>query len=219
MKKKFACDNIVLDFNGTIIDDSAYTAEILNEMLRMQGHKTVTVEEYKTYFTFPVINYYKLVGFKLPPEGNDDFDVLAKYFIDKYREGFSRVKTFPDVEGFIKEYKGKKTLICLSATKQTELLGQIKTAGVDEHFDHIVGVSDIYASGKAELAKDFFSKTHLDPKKTLFIGDTLHDAEVAKEVGANIILVSRGHQTKEVLEKGSDCLLLDSLEEAKEYIE
>ena len=55
MEKKFACDNIVLDFNGTIIDDSAYTAEILNEMLRMQGHKTVTVEEYKTYYTVQIL--------------------------------------------------------------------------------------------------------------------------------------------------------------------
>ena len=219
MEKKFACDNIVLDFNGTIIDDCAYTASIANEMLTMQGHKTITVEEYKTHFTFPVIKFYKHVGFKLPPEGNDNFDVLAQYFIDAYRRDFSKVKVFPDFESFIKEYKGKKTLICLSATKQTELLGQVKMAGVDKHFDHIVGVSDIYAAGKVDVAKNFFCKTHLDPKKTLFIGDTVHDAEVAKELGANIILVSRGHQSKEVLMKGTDCLILDSLEEVKEYIE
>ena len=216
---KFSLDNIILDFNGTIIDDASYTTDVLNEMLLMQGHKTVTVEEYKTYFTFPVIKYYELVGFKLPPEGNDDFDALAKYFIERYRGGFNTVKTFPDMKDFVETYKGKKTLILLSATKESELIPQTKMVGVDSYFDHIVGVSDIYAKGKAELAKDFFGKTHLNPKKTLFIGDTLHDAEVAKELGANIILVARGHQTKEVLQKGFDGLIVDSLKEVKNYIE
>ena len=215
---RVAYENIVLDFNGTVIDDASYTAGILNEMLLKQGHNPVTVREYKTYFTFPVIKYYELVGFKLPPEGDDDFEVLAKYFIDRFREDFDKVKTFPDVKDFVMAYKGKKTLILLSATNENELLHQTKVVGVDKYFDHIVGVNDIYAKGKADVAKDFFAKMNLDPKKTLFIGDTLPDAEVAKELGADIVLVARGHQTKEVLKRGFDGTILDSLEEAKEFI-
>ena len=188
-------------------------------MLAMQGHKTVTLDEYRTYFTFPVFEYYKRVGFVLPPEGKDDFEVLAKYFVRRYREDFAVVKVFPDLHDFIKSFQGKKNLICLSATKQNELLLQTKMAGVDKYFDSIIGTSDEYASGKADVAKNFFSKTRLDLSKTLFIGDTLHDAEVAKELGADVILISRGHQTKEVLQTNPDVLILDSLEEAKSYIE
>ncbi len=219
MDKKRYYETIVFDFNGTIIDDAWYTKDVLNEMLTMQGHKTVTLDEYRTYFTFPVFDYYKKVGFVLPPEGKDDFEALAKYFVRRYREGFDAVKVFPDLHGFVKSFEGKKNLILLSATKQNELLLQTKMVGVDKYFDNIIGTSDEYASGKAGVAKNFFSKTHLDLSKTLFIGDTLHDAEVAKELGADIILISRGHQTKEVLENGTDALILDSLEEAKDYIE
>ena len=219
MDKKRYYETIVFDFNGTIIDDAWYTKDVLNEMLTMQGHKTVTLDEYRTYFTFPVFDYYKKVGFVLPPEGKDDFEALAKYFVRRYREGFDAVKVFPDLHGFVKSFEGKKNLILLSATKQNELLLQTKMVGVDKYFDNIIGTSDEYASGKAGVAKNFFSKTHLDLSKTLFIGDTLHDAEVAKELGADIILISRGHQTKEVLENGTDALILDSLEEAKNYIE
>ena len=159
------------------------------------------------------------MGFVLPPEGKDDFEALAKYFVRRYREGFDAGKVFPDLHGFVKSFEGKKNLILLSATKQNELLLQTKMVGVDKYFDNIIGTSDEYASGKAGVAKNFFSKTHLDLSKTLFIGDTLHDAEVAKELGADIILISRGHQTKEVLKNGTDALILDSLEEAKNYIE
>ena len=219
MDKKRYYETIVFDFNGTIIDDAWYTKDVLNEMLTMQGHKTVTLDEYRTYFTFPVFDYYKKVGFVLPPEGKDDFEALAKYFVRRYREGFDAVKVFPDLHDFVKSFEGKKNLILLSATKQNELLLQTKMVGVDKYFDNIIGTSDEYASGKAGVAKNFFSKTRLDLSKTLFIGDTLHDAEVAKELGADIILISRGHQTKEVLENGTDALILDSLEEAKNYIE
>lgn len=219
MEKKYSCDTIILDFNGTIIDDAWYTKDVLNEMLTMQGHKTVTLEEYRTYFTFPVFEYYKKVGFVLPPEGKDDFAELAKYFVERYRENFGLVKVFPDLLAFLNKHKGKKSLICLSATKQVELLYQIKMLGIEGYFDHILGISDEYASSKVGIAKDFFSKTHTDPAKTVFIGDTLHDDEVAKEVGAKTILIARGHQTRKVLEEGSKALILNSLEEADKCIE
>lgn len=219
MEQKYSCDTIILDFNGTIIDDAWYTKDILNEMLTMQGHKTVTLEEYRTYFTFPVFEYYKKVGFVLPPEGKDDFEVLAKYFVERYREKFGLVKVFPDLLAFLNKYKGKKSLVCLSASKQVELIYQIKMLGIEGYFDHIIGISDEYASSKAGVAKDFFSKTHLDPSKTIFLGDTLHDDEVAKEVGAKVILIARGHQTRDILENGSKSLIVNTLEEADKYIE
>ena len=42
----------------------------------------------------------------------------------------------------------------------------------------------------------------LDPKKTLIIGDTLHDAEVAK-LGINYLLYSGGHNSFELLSKNA----------------
>ena len=44
---------------------------------------------------------------------------------------------------------------------------------------------------------------NIDGKDVLFIGDTLHDLEVANAMGARCMLVSCGHQSKEVLSKGN----------------
>ena len=43
----------------------------------------------------------------------------------------------------------------------------------------------------------------LDPGKALIIGDTLHDAEVAKALGINCILYSGGHNNYNLLTKKS----------------
>ena len=56
-------DTIILDFNGTILDDLDLCFNVLNKMLVMYNHKPVTLEEYLDIFTFPVIEYYRKAGF------------------------------------------------------------------------------------------------------------------------------------------------------------
>ncbi len=40
---------------------------------------------------------------------------------------------------------------------------------------------------------------HYGPHEVLFIGDTIHDHEVAKLIGADCVLVSNGHVSRERL--------------------
>jgi phosphoglycolate phosphatase len=49
----------------------------------------------------------------------------------------------------------------------------------------------------------------LRAEKTILIGDTDHDAEVAEAIGCKAIIIPVGHQTRERIEIVS-CTLLDS---------
>lgn len=212
-------DTLVLDFNGTIVDDIGLCVDILNKMLKMQGHPVVELETYKHIFTFPIINYYKAAGFKLKPEGDEDFDYLANIFVHDYKAGFESLSMFEDVIPFLEALKGKKKLVLLSASEQKMLESQLAHFGILKYFDAVIGIKDIYAASKLEEAKGFFVESKADPNKTLFIGDTLHDVEVAKALGAKIMLIARGHQAMDVLEKGESDFIVNSFDEAKELIE
>ncbi|MBQ4101296.1 MAG: HAD family hydrolase [Oscillospiraceae bacterium] len=48
------------------------------------------------------------------------------------------------------------------------------------------------------------------PGKCLFLGDTCHDFEVARAVGADCILIAFGHQSRKQLES-CGCPVIDSL--------
>ncbi|MBE0701137.1 MAG: HAD family hydrolase, partial [Acholeplasmataceae bacterium] len=61
--------------------------------------------------------------------------------------------------------------------------------------------SNVYAKSKIAVAKDFIEKELINPKEILMIGDTLHDAEVAFELGCDVVLFTKGHQHKERLKK------------------
>jgi phosphoglycolate phosphatase len=77
--------------------------------------------------------------------------------------------------------------------EQDMLMKQIKEQEVTGFFDDITGLKDIYAHSKLNLAQEYVISKKLNPTQILFIGDTLHDAEVANKLGCQLILVANGH--------------------------
>ncbi len=191
---------IFLDFNGTIIDDVDLCLNLLNEMLKRQHKKTLTREEYKNVFTFPVKVYYERAGidFKL-----DSFEKLADEFIAKYQPASMICGLFKGIEQAFEEllHQGYH-LVILSASEINNLLEQCHHYNITKYFDAILGIDNIHAESKVGIALEFMKKNHLSGEDILFVGDTLHDLEVAKAIGAEAMLVSCGHQSLGVLKQG-----------------
>lgn len=207
---------IFLDFNGTVLDDIELCINLLNEMLSEKEGKTVTVEEYKNIFCFPIINYYKAAGFTFD---GYTFEELADVFIVDYaRRSLTETKIFDDLEMFVKIVNeiGYKVVIC-SASLKPMLINQLKHAGIYELFEDVIGLDNHFAVSKLELAKEYVKNMNVDLEQSYFIGDTTHDAEVGVACGLIPILVDRGHQNEEVL-KQAKSLILHSLLEVATYL-
>lgn len=211
MENKLPVDTIVFDFNGTIVDDRDVCLELLNDALIEKGHLPITLDRYLSIFTFPIIDYYRKAGFRFAPEGEDDFVELAHSFDRHYLARFPEIKPFDDILPTLKRYQGKKRLIVLSATEQGNLEKELRLLGLDSYFDAVIGIKTIFAPSKVQEAKDFFSSHAFNPKTTVFIGDTLHDEEVATILKAHSILVTRGHQSETVIRAGKSEWVAPSL--------
>ena len=68
---------------------------------------------------------------------------------------------------------------------------------------------------KADIAKKWFADHELNPDKAVFIGDTVHDYEVARAVGCDSILIADGHQSREVLSV-TDAVIINCISDIKE---
>lgn len=53
---------VFFDFNGTILDDVDLCLNLLNDILVMQGKETITKEDYRNIFCFPIKKYYEAAG-------------------------------------------------------------------------------------------------------------------------------------------------------------
>lgn len=189
---------IFLDFNGTVLDDVNLCLDILNTMLNEQGVSSITIDEYRNVFTFPIEEYYKNVGFDF---NKKSFKDLSIQFINLFQKN-SMIKStiYNDVIDFILKYKKEYKFILCSASQIDNLLEQVNHFKIKDYFDDVIGLNDISAKSKKELAKNYIINNDINLKDVLFIGDTKHDYEVASYCDASCFLVSCGHQSKEVLE-------------------
>lgn len=199
-KQRISC--LFLDWNGTLVDDRRFCFDLLNKRLVAHGHPAISFERYLDVFTFPIIEYYKKAGFRFPPEGKDDFASLASDFRDDYDRGFAGLSLYPDVIPFLKEANRHLPVYLLSATPTALLLEETDEKGIGSFFRERIGIGDIYGTSKIDAGKAFIEREGIDPKSVLFIGDTLHDEEVAKALGAQAALISSGHQSEKVLKSG-----------------
>jgi phosphoglycolate phosphatase len=65
------------------------------------------------------------------------------------------------------------------------------------------------------MARKFIGKKGIDPATTIFIGDTLHDSEVAETLGIQCLLVAGGHQSEARL-SNSGCQVVKGLSDVIE---
>ena len=89
----------------------------------------------------------------------------------------------------------------VSASSQIMLDQILSNYDINDYFVRILGTDNHYAYGKETLTKEWMKDLGFHPKEVLFIGDTIHDKDIADVVGSDCILVSKGHVSKERLQK------------------
>ncbi len=207
---------IIWDWNGTLLNDVPLNMRIVNTLLNERGVRPLESEEYyKTEFSFPIIDFYRKIGFDLEKE---DFTLIAREYARLFDEGYPEAEIFPDVEQmlYLIKHSGKEQLI-ISASEQGYLLKQVEYFELSHYFTDILGVSDVLGSSKIERARGWIKERGIDPSEVLFIGDTEHDFDTAKAIGCDCVLVARGHNSRKRLEK-TGCRVYDDLEFVRDTV-
>jgi phosphoglycolate phosphatase len=208
-------NTIIWDWNGTLLNDTDICIESMNLLLQKRNHQVLTKDRYREIFTFPVRDYYIKAGFNFESES---FDVIALEFMDLYFASLPNANIFPEASGVLNAFQEINLCqVLISAMQHEALVNSVKEKELFKFFNYISGIQDHFAAGKTENAKKIVKELHLDLSKTLLIGDTIHDYEVANELGVQCLLVANGHQSIERL-KNLDCEVVGSLGMVGDYI-
>ena len=190
---------IIWDWNGTLLDDTRVCIDCMNILLTNRNKPLINFEQYRSIFTFPVKEYYEAAGFDFSKE---PFDTPALQFIDLYRRRIQNAGLQTDAR-YILEYFRKQGFpqAILSAMQHDFLEETIGMHDIQDYFTYIQGIGDHFGNGKADQASILMQASGYLPEEVIFIGDTIHDHEVALETGCEAILVSNGHQSNERLKQ------------------
>lgn len=188
--------HLLWDFNGTLLDDVQIGIQSVNMLLSRRKMPVIeTVEQYYRVFGFPIEDYYRRLGFDFERES---YDLLAHEWVAEYEKRMADAPLCKGVLQTLQELSGRGfSQLVLSATEQQMLVRQVRSLGIEKYFTEILGLSNIYAHSKIELALSWQRREK--PEKVLVIGDTCHDFETAKELKADCVLIACGHQDKQTL--------------------
>ena len=200
---------IFWDWNGTLVADVPLVVKVNNQVFAAHGYRDTSEEEYRRLFRFPVREYYYDLGVTA-----EDFPIVAKEWNEGYVAQFDEVPLAPHVAETVRRFKaaGFRQVI-ISASQVDQLRAQVKRfpalAGM---FDEVLGLGDVYAVSKVDLAKDYLRRSGVNPAQAMFLGDTDHDAQVARAIGCPCCLIAGGHQEEATL-RSTGARVLHSLDE------
>jgi len=166
-------------------------------MLSSREMKTLRdISEYRAVFCFPIIDYYRNVGFDFSIE---PFEDLAEEFMRLYRSNNNgNCKLFPNTLSVLECIRNANIKqVLLSASYMTDLLSQISEFNISDYFDEILALTDIYAKSKIDIGMEYISRKGIT--NAVLIGDSKHDYEVAEALSVDCLLIPNGHQSRETL--------------------
>jgi phosphoglycolate phosphatase len=207
--------HIIWDWNGTLLNDTWLSIKAIIVLLQRYELPQINVTDYRDTFMFPVKQYYEKLGFNLK---EPSFSQLSVEFIDEYmarmfqphlHDGSKRVLELIDASGCSQSL--------LSAAHQTMLNTLILYHGIRPLFQKIIGLENHYANSKLEVGQAWMKELQYDPHDVVLIGDTVHDHEVAQNIGVECVLITHGHNSYSRLVK-TGAQVFDNIAELESWL-
>ncbi len=184
------------DWNGTLLNDRDYAIQVRNRVFPRFGLPAIdSLEAYYAQFTFPVKLYYERAGVT-----EENFVSVANAWMAEYVRG---AEAIPLQSGACLALETMKAAglrqVVLSASDLSILQQQLDFYHIRAYFSEVLGLNHIYATSKQAIGQAYLQTCGVPPAACVLLGDTLHDAEVAQEMGIDCILVAQGHQSAQTL--------------------
>ena len=190
--------HVIWDWNGTLLNDLDLCVDIMDGILQARGLPGLSVERYRNVFHFPVIDYYRKLGFDFDAE---PFEIVGTEFIRTYESRRLESRLHSDVESVLGALQSAGVGQSILSAYQQETLDELVTHfDLMNYFEKVVGLDNHYAAGKVETGRRWMQELPHEPHSILLVGDSAHDYDVAEAIGTDCVLVSHGHYTRERLE-------------------
>lgn len=190
--------HIIWDWNGTILDDRWLWVEGMNQLLRQRDMHEISQGEYQDTFRFPLRDYFRELGFDFQKES---FDQLAFEFIRLYRARWQECDLHDNARNVLQVFANRGlSQSVLSAIEHGFLHKMIKFHGLNHFFVKLLGIGDHFAASKLENGRRHIQSLTVKQTEVLLVGDTVHDFEVAREMGVHCLLVAHGYNSRRKLQ-------------------
>lgn len=182
------------DWNGTLVNDAAVLCDVFNALIEARGYAPISMDRYREIYRHPVQGMYEDAGVDL---SKHDFAEIAHSWHEEYTARVGTISLHHDALTALNALKtrGSRQMV-LSALPQSILVESVKQHGVGHFFEHVRGLAHLRGDSKVAEAVNLVGSLGIAGSEITIIGDSSHDAEVARELSAQCFLVARGAESR-----------------------
>lgn len=185
---------IIFDFDGTIANTFPYIFEIIKKLAIEQGITNLTDKDLlsvRDKHPLEAIKMFNIPILKLP------FLVIRGQKMLK--KNINQVKLFPGIKEVLYKLKEKGYHLGVLSSNSVENLNLFFKKNQIAIFDFVKSSSNIF--GKAWSLRSIVKDNKLRKEEVVYIGDEVRDIEACHDVGIDIIAVTWGFNSKNILKK------------------
>ena len=178
------------DWNGTLIDDVALSAQMVTDTIAPYGIGPISVEQYRAVYQHPIKNLYAALGAEMTDE---EFSTMTIPWLDNYEKGRVNCSLHDGAADILATLKAlDKTQVVLSAHRHDLVLAALNDYQLTDYFAHISGLAEGGGHSKIENGHILLETVGTPADAVVLIGDSVHDHEVADSLGIECHLVGAG---------------------------
>ncbi len=207
---------VIFDLDGTLVNSIHDISDSMNAVLKNGNYPT---HSYSTYETFIGGGIRDLVSKSLP--SSSDETKISVYFsamLAQYKKNCTnKTYVYKEIPELIKTLIEKKLKLAVLSNKADALTKKVVQKKLPSLFAEVHGMTtEVLKKPNPKVVLSICKKLHLNPKETMYVGDTAVDIKTAKNAGMISVAVTWGFRSKASLM----CLDPDfSIDSPKELLE
>lgn len=190
---------IIFDLDGTLINTINDLGQACNHALSACGFPTHKIEDYPQLVGNGI---NRLIERALPEEHRNEATVLRlrEYFVPYYdAHNCDLTRPYDGIPALLQALKAQGHVLAVASNKYQAATEKIVAQLFPDTFDVVLGEREgVARKPDPQIVYDIWSDRS-DGSETLYIGDSLVDAETAQAAGVKLVLCTWGFCTEEQL--------------------
>jgi len=207
---------IVFDWDGTLIDSAAAIATCIQEAARELG---LPVPDRDTASHVIGLGLHDSLRHAVPTLAPDGYT----QFVDCYRRHFmaceDSMQLFPGVPELIVELRDRGHRLAIATGKSRRGLDRaLEASGMGAHFHATRCGDETQPKPHPAMLLELLQELAIEPQRSLMIGDTSHDLEMARAAGVDALAVTYGAHNAEGLRACAPLTCIENVKALEEWL-
>ena len=195
MKTRF--ELIIFDWDGTLSDSVGLITDLMIQSFLLHNVSPPSTMEVADILGIKLSEAFKIL---LKEKDQNASELIFNSYIDLYNQSSNKVKLFDGVELGIKELHRNGYRIAIATGGGRNYLDSCLAQTSIKDFINVTKTSDdCFSKPHPQMCNEILNELIIEPEKSIVIGDSIHDLQMAKNAGISSLAVTYGAHKQDSL--------------------